>query len=797
MAWGSDSGRLPALASGSEPAGSADGRLTSGLSAIVNAIRRYWLSTLFLIVLGTALGVAVQRLLPTEYEATATVLIGGPQARQPELDSLVVSAVLNQDTLTNEVEILQSRALALRVIERLQLHLLDAFSPPEPGPGSDNAPSGIAQWLRDQLGALRAWAGQLPLGSEPADDADYGRSEMEDVIDRFLKDVTIAPRGRSQVIDVTFRTDAPGLAALIANTIVEEYLADRTDNQTAAARLAGGWLRERLDELRDELERRETAVEDYRREAGLLQGVTASLTSERLSGLNSQLLEARAALARASGRYDEATAAREAGRGAAMAEVLQSETIRDLRAQESEIASEVAQFESVYGPQHPRMIDLRRRLAQVRRGIGGEVDRILASLASDAESYRQRVQLLEAEVAAARAQVVQEDAAMARLRVLEREAEATRELYQDTLRRAEAADPTLATTPSDGRLLSPAAPPTVSTKPRLALMGGLGFVLGCGLALVTAVGRELLDRRFRTVGQAEAQLGLRVIGVVPSLEGLPGQPPEFEPEDTVVIYPGGAFAEAVRAVSNQLRSLPRHGAVGAPGGAAASGPAPGSPAFLPGDPDKDPPGALILAVTSSVQGEGKTMLAVSLARSAALSDQRVLLVDADMRLGRVHQALDIPATPGLADYLAEPADKEIASLWQSDPSTRLKVLTCGRQGYKAGVLLQSGHLRRAMHGLRRQFDLIIIDTPPVLPVADFGTLVDVADAALFIVDWSRMRPDVIEAGAARIRAARTGLELGVVINNVDVRRKSADAFPELEIYSSRYRNDARYHYHSA
>jgi uncharacterized protein involved in exopolysaccharide biosynthesis/Mrp family chromosome partitioning ATPase len=787
LAWGSDSGRLPALAGGSEPAGSADGRLTSGLAAIVNAIRRYWLSTLILIVLGTALGVAVHRLLPTEYEATATVLIGGPQARQPELDSLVVSAVLNQDTLTNEVEILQSRALALRVIERLQLHRLDAFNPPGPEPGSGSSRSGIAQWLRDQVGALRAWAGQLPLGNDAVDDADYGRSEMEDVIDRFLEDVTIAPRGRSQVIDVTFRTEAPGLAALVANTLVEEYLVDRTDNQTAAARLAGSWLRERLGELRDELQRRETAVEDYRREAGLLQGVTASLTSERLSGLNSQLLEARAALAQASGRYDEAMAAREAGRGAAMAEVLQSETIRDLRAQESEIASEVAQFENVYGPQHPRMMDLRQHLAQVRRGIAGEVDRILASLASATETYRQRVELLEVEVAEVRAKVVQEDAAMARLRVLEREAEATRELYQDTLRRAEAADPTPATTPSDGRMLSPAAPPTVSTKPRLALMGGLGFVFGCGLALVTAVGRELLDRRFRTVGQAEAQLGLRVIGVVPSLEGLPGQPPEFEPEDTVVIYPGGAFAEAVRTVTNQLRSLPRRDATGTPGGSA----------YLPSDPDKDPPGALILAVTSSVQGEGKTMLAVSLARSAALSDQRVLLVDADMRLGRVHQALAIPATPGLADYLAEPADKEIASLWQSDPSTRLKVLTCGKQGYKAGVLLQSGHLRRAMQSLRRQFDLIIIDTPPVLPVADFGTLVDVADAALFIVDWSRMRPDVIEAGAARIRATRAGLELGVVINNVDVRKKAADAFPELEIYSSRYRNDSRYHYHSS
>jgi uncharacterized protein involved in exopolysaccharide biosynthesis/Mrp family chromosome partitioning ATPase len=787
LAWGSDSGRLPALAGGSEPAGSADGRLTSGLAAIVNAIRRYWLSTLILIVLGTALGVAVHRLLPTEYEATATVLIGGPQARQPELDSLVVSAVLNQDTLTNEVEILQSRALALRVIERLQLHRLDAFNPPGPEPGSGSSRSGIAQWLRDQVGALRAWAGQLPLGNDAVDDADYGRSEMEDVIDRFLEDVTIAPRGRSQVIDVTFRTEAPGLAALVANTLVEEYLVDRTDNQTAAARLAGSWLRERLGELRDELQRRETAVEDYRREAGLLQGVTASLTSERLSGLNSQLLEARAALAQASGRYEEAMAAREAGRGAAMAEVLQSETIRDLRAQESEIASEVAQFENVYGPQHPRMMDLRQHLAQVRRGIAGEVDRILASLASATETYRQRVELLEVEVAEVRAKVVQEDAAMARLRVLEREAEATRELYQDTLRRAEAADPTPATTPSDGRMLSPAAPPTVSTKPRLALMGGLGFVFGCGLALVTAVGRELLDRRFRTVGQAEAQLGLRVIGVVPSLEGLPGQPPEFEPEDTVVIYPGGAFAEAVRTVTNQLRSLPRRDATGTPGGSA----------YLPSDPDKDPPGALILAVTSSVQGEGKTMLAVSLARSAALSDQRVLLVDADMRLGRVHQALAIPATPGLADYLAEPADKEIASLWQSDPSTRLKVLTCGKQGYKAGVLLQSGHLRRAMQSLRRQFDLIIIDTPPVLPVADFGTLVDVADAALFIVDWSRMRPDVIEAGAARIRATRAGLELGVVINNVDVRKKAADAFPELEIYSSRYRNDSRYHYHSS
>lgn len=736
---------------------------SAGIASIFNAVRSRWLSTALLIALSAIAGIALHQLLPSHYQATATVLIGGPQARQPELDSLVISAVLNHDTLVNEVEILQSRTLARRVVERLNLAQINVFSP-LPAEAENSEFALVENWragsamLRDGIDTLLAWARQAPEAGVGAYDVDYGRSEMEDLIDRFLQGLKVIPRGRSQVIDVTYRSDAPGLSALIANTLVEEYLADRADVQTDAARLAGSWLRERLEELRRELERRETAVEDYRREAGLLQGITASLSSERLSALNAQLLEARAALAQASGRHEEAVRASASDRNDAMAEVLQSQTIRDLRARENELASEFAQFQSEYGPRHPRMVDLRQRLDETQRSIGNEITRIASSFAREVDIHRQRVEQLEVEVAGVRAQVVDEDGAMARLRILEREAEATRELYQDTLRRAEQASPTQATASAGGRLLSAAAPPRTSTKPRLALLGGMGLLFGCGLALVTAVGRELLDRRFRNVRQAEAQLGLRVLGVIPNLDTLPGHRSGSKPEDTVVIYPGGAFAEAVRALLNQI-ALRR-----------------------PAD-DK---AALVLAITSAVQGEGKTMLAVSLARIAALLDQRVLLIDADMRLGRIHQVLQVPAMPGLSDYLAGSAKHELELLCHVDPVTPLKVLVCGRKGYQAGVLLQSGDFRRAIKSLREKYDLIVVDTPPVLPVADFSAIIGVADAALFIVDWSRMRPDVVEAGAERLCNGRDGLQVGVVINNVDVSKKANHAFPELEIYSSRY-----------
>ena len=377
---------------------------------------------------------------------------------------------------------------------------------------------------------------------------------MDDVIDRVLEHLYVEPLGRSQVISIAFASRAPDLAATVANTFAEEYLEDRVESRQTAAADIGGWLGQRIEALREEVQQKQAAVERFRRDAGLIEGVNASLKAESLSELGRELVIARAALSTAQSRYLAASKAAERGQSEAIADVLLSMTIQDLREQEALLAAEVAELGPEYGERHPLMIEKTRRLAGARAQIRQERDRILESVSSEVEAARARVTAIGDEFARLEQELRDQSASEAQLRVLEREADASQEVFRDFLAQATTAAGMSHGAGKDGRLISAAAPPAYPSPPSKKVIALLGLLMGCFIGAAAAFGLEMNDNRFRSSADAERSLNVSVLGVLPLLRTLPGARSGETPEGFVVREPTGPFAEALRAIEASLHA---------------------------------------------------------------------------------------------------------------------------------------------------------------------------------------------------------------------------------------------------
>jgi polysaccharide biosynthesis transport protein len=734
--------------------------VSSDFASTLAVLRRRWrliaLSALLFMLLGGLAGL----LLPPRYTAVAEIAIGGPSARLAKVEDLIGELTANADTIQNEVEILESRMLARRVSERLELNLFPEFNPeiedPEGPPDVRAYLAAAKEWTLGWVSRAAAAVGvPLPKETELGDEAG-GRTAVDDVVDRVLTHLYVEPQGHSQVISIAFDAREPALAATVANAFAEEYLEDRVESRQTAAADVGGWLGERIETLRKEVHDKQAAAERFRQEAGLIEGVNASLKAESLSELGRELVVARAALSTAQSRYLEATRAAERGQSEAISDVLLSRTIQDLREQEGQIAAEVARLQSEYGERHPRMTEASRRLAQTRAQIRLERDRILESMLSEVEAARARVEAIDTEVGKLEQELRDQSASEAQLRVLEREAEASDEVFRDFLTQSTtAAGMSHGGAGNDGRLISVAAPPAHPSPPSTKLLALLGLLVGCFTGAAAAFGFEMVNHRYRSAAEVERSLNLSVLGVLPLVGSLPWAGFRQTPEGYVVDEPTSPFAETLRGIEARLV----RGVAG--------------------------PRAVTVMVSSAFPGEGKSSLALALGRRAAIGGRRVLLVDADSRLGRVHTYFGVGRSPGLDAlvFANQPASESL----RTDQATGMQFIPCGEPRDEMTHGFAELQIARCLGRLALRFDLIIVDTPPVLPVYDACALASEVDRIILVVDWSLNERAGAQAAAARIRSAARHAQIGVVLNKVNLRAAQPQSYPEIAVYGGRYR----------
>jgi capsular exopolysaccharide synthesis family protein len=683
--------------------------------------RRKWV-LIGIVAAALILALIVTRIVTPLYKAEALVLIDPQTTKIVSLESVVAGLSADQETVQSEALVLASRSLAERVIRRLGLAKEAEFNP--------------------ALGG-----GIFGPGNKLATPAQQNSA----VIDRFLKRLDVRVREASRVISVSFSAEQPQRAAAVANALTDEYILARLETKFDSTKRATGWLNSRVAELREKVATAESNVETVRRKYGLVGGSSGTLSSQELSELNSKLITARAERSEAEARLRRMQDLVRSPQGAATAsEVLDSPLIQRLREQEAEVQRRVAELSSELGERHPKMVQLRAEAADIKAKIDTEVAKILDGLENQASVARAREGSLQRSLNAIQDRVATGNQKEIELRAAEREAEANRSLLATLLARQKEtmSQEDLGSQQADARVVAAADPPVEPSFPNVPVILGLTFLASTILGLLAILVIELLDGGFRSGEQLEQATGVASLGFIPIV-------PAAVPDGTILDYlrkqPKSAFGEALRTLNWSISLA---------------------------SPDQQPPRTVL--VTSSYPGEGKTSVATCLAWVQSLAGQRVLLIDAETRRPSVHELMRMPREPGLLDVLSGRASLEEALRRQDD--SKLAVLTAGSPTPNVPSLLGSRRMEALIAECAGQFDLIVIDSPPVMVAADARILAQRADATLMVVRWARTRREPVLLSLRQLNLAGARLA-GVLLNRVDVRKHARYSYGDSGAYT--------------
>ncbi|WP_089213980.1 GumC family protein [Sphingopyxis indica] len=677
-------------------------------------LRRRWMVLCAAMVAAVVIAAAAYLAAEPRYLATAQVALERTAEKVINVDSVVPTVDPDSAAVDTEVEALRSPELIGRVVDRLHLDRDPAFN--------EAAADGPAPRQPDPIGRQRA-------------------------ISTLLSGLTVKRDGLSYAISVSFEGRTPVQAAEVANTLVEDYVAGQAGSKAQATGRARDFLEKRLTQLRAQVLSAEREVADYRAAHNLFAVSDASTaTQQELSGLSTQLAEARAENAAAQARLSAAREQLRRGRsGEELGDSLDSPVVSQLRAQRAEAAREVAALEKRYGPRHPELIRAQNQLRTADEQIAAEVKRIVANASIQARIANQRAASLAGSVAQSQGKLASDNEASVRLGELERNAESARTLYQAFLDRYRQTVAQSGLEQSDSYIVSRARVPGAPSSPNALIYAAMAVVGGLGVGVLLVVLLQLLEHGLETSDAIEATLGLPTLAAIPDAATMPGYRKAglpAPPAELPVKRPQSAYAEAFRTLRTSIQF------------AEAARP------------------VRVVAITSAVPGEGKTTTAMGLARAAAAAGGKVLLIDADARRRASSRQFAEGAALGLDDVLSGTATLEQAIVKDGLSDAWLLPQRLDSKGLG---LAENPRFAELIEQVRERYDLVLLDMPPVLPVDDARVIASMADGVVFLVRWRRTPAKAASVALRRLYDVHAEV-LGAVLTLVDVREEERGGY---------------------
>lgn len=621
------------------------------------------------------------------------------------------TSAVDQEFYQTQYGVLASRTLAERVARKLQL--------------SDN--KDFFQYFKDKE-VTASFEGGRAATSPAARDLRFRAA-----VGLLLKNVDIVPIRLSRLIDVRWTSPSPVWSSRVANAWAAEFIQynlERRFDQTAYARK---FLEQRLEQLRKRLEESERQLVGYASQESIInipsgsdsKGTTTerSLTADSLTSLNDELARAVADRVRAESRVSAG-----GGEGSS-AEALSNSTIATLRQRRTEIASEYARLLTQFEPGYPAAAALAAQLRILDDSIGSEEKRVSGSLQGGFRDAVSREQALRQRVDELKANFVNERRRGIQYNIFQRDADTNRELYNGLLQRYKEIGIAGGVGNNNVSIVDLAKIPERPSSPRplinLLISMVAGLIVGVALALI----REQIDETIIDPADAERRIGLPLLGVIPRVEGVDVLAALRDPKSSVL--------EAYLSVQTALSFSTDHGV------------------------------PRVLSVTSTRPGEGKSTSALAIAYSIARNGRRTILVDGDMRSPSVHGDMELKNERGLSNYLAGTDD--LKNLVQFPELENFGVMTAGPQPPNAAELLRGERLEELIAELLQSFDYVIVDSPPVLGLADAPLIASRTEATLFVVEARGVKARIARQALARLQQGRTVL-LGTVLTKFESKR---------------------------
>jgi capsular exopolysaccharide synthesis family protein len=724
--------------------------------------KRRWIAIPAFLVVFVTMTVNAMRETPL-YQGRSQLLIEKDAPNVATLDQMFQSQEgwFNDEFYQTQHRILQSRSLAKRTIDQMKL-----WDAPRLGngpiPQGSISPTGMMWSAVDGAIALvkRPFAGSAEAAPEnpaPAPEPVPGNETVAQSgrIDEFLGGLSIVPVRNTRIVEIRYTSTDPVFAAEAANAVTAAYIQQNMEFKANTSKEAGDFLSGRLAEQRKAVEDSERALQAFKEKNGAVSIAdgTSSIVTQRLNDLNAALIKAKTERITKESLYNQLKSMQSLGTLDTFPAVLANDYIQGLKTNLAALQREQAQVKERYGPNHPQWTKIESAVQTANAKLTAEIGKVVEGVNSEYRAALAQEQSLQGALNAQKGEALGQNKMSVTYQVLQREADSNREIYESLLSRTKETGISGERRATNVRVVDRAEVPRGAISPNVRRDMTLAFLaaLVCGVGL--AFGFEHLDNRIKTPQELKASLGIAFLGMVPRIGG------EKDAPANPLLNTGVPqnFAEAFKTVrTNVLFSSAEDG-------------------------------MRSLVVTSAGPGEGKSVVASNLAIAMAQASQRVLLIDADMRRPRVHEIFGISQEPGLSNVLA--GNAKTSEGIRKTTTAGLWLMPAGHIPPNPAELLGSKRYGDFIASLGVHFDWVIIDTPPVMVVADGSICANQATGVVFVVGADHTSRQAARAAVEQLDAANAHL-VGSVLNRVDLVRNPY-------YYSAYYRKDYARYYVSA
>ena len=712
----------------------------------IGIARRQFVVIVSIALLIALLGALYAFLAPPTYTAEASILID-PRRVQLFKGATFTDGDMDASALESQVELVKSEPVALAVVKKFGLeHDAEFLS-------SDPSPLGV---LRSALHYLVPNEPSRALSNFEATRAALGV---------LAKNLSVNRVGLSYNLVIKYRALHPDQAAQIANAIAESYIAQQLEGKYEPTKRATDWLPGRLEELNQKRALAEQAVVDFKKQKNMIATDGKLLNEQQVAELNSQLGEAIKKASEEKARLDRIDViirddATDKTTSGTVADTLINPIVTQLRTRYLELVNREANWSRKYGANHLAVVNLRNQIRDMRGSILDELKRLRESYLSNYEIAKQQAHDLEKRLGSAVLQSQTTNQAQVALRELESSAQSYRAMYDSFLQRYAESVQQQSFPISDARVIAEASPPLGKSGPKTWLIlimstaGGLALGIGAGLA------RELINGSLFTSSQVESALQMSCIALVPAmkvsrqprvsrtarsflLDRVSGTSDRIVSRDANIFWavidsPFSRFAEAIRSI--KLAIDLSNGSVN---------------------------GGQVIGFTSSLPNEGKSTISASLALLVAQAGARVILVDCDLRNPALTRKLAPGANSGFLEVISGAVSLQDA-VW-TDLSTNLAFLPASikKRVMNSSDFLAGDATTALFKQLRANYDYVIVDLSPLMPVVDTRATTRFVDSYICVTEWGRTSVDAVKHSFKDAQNVYQSL-IGFVLNKANI-----------------------------